>query len=110
MYSPAGQRRLACRATGGDAGSNDATDWRQGRAADSKAAISEEGERTMKENKLTPDQTKAVKSWLKTYGKGYISGRYDQDQIDMDCAHDLDLQDYSKQVAALTDKYINECE
>lgn len=59
-------------------------------------------------NKLTHEQTKAVKSWLKKYGKGYIAGKYDIDQIDQDCAHDLDLQDAWKAVAALTDQYINE--
>lgn len=59
-------------------------------------------------NKLTPEQTKAIKSWLKKYGKGYIAGRHDVNQIDEDCAHDLDLRDFSKQVAALTDQYINE--
>jgi hypothetical protein len=59
-------------------------------------------------NMLTSDQAKAVKSWLKKYGPGYIAGRYNVDQIDQDCAHDLDLQDAWKAVAALCDKFINE--
>jgi hypothetical protein len=57
-------------------------------------------------NMLTSDQAKAV--ILAEKVRGYIAGRYNVDQIDQDCAHDLDLQDAWKAVAALCDKFINE--